>query len=540
MRLLLLALALLVTLVDCSPLHGKSSSKTQVASNKRDEVQQKEKRWMPVHPCDKPSQGGCEQLCLKQGRSPKCACESGFRLDQNRRTCSQVHPCDEHNGGCEQRCLKQGSSPICACVSGYTLNEDGKFCTPVHPCDEPSQGGCEQRCFKQGSSPICACESGFTLNEDAKTCTPVHPCYKENGGCEQRCIKQGSSPKCACESGFTLDQNGKTCTQVHPCDKPSQGGCEQRCLKQGSSLKCACKSGFKLKEDAKTCTPVHPCDKPSQGGCEQRCIKQGSSLKCACESGFTLNEDAKTCTPGKIKKLLTNTGEILHYYKANKGHCTTITKEQCSTISRHQGYPLRIIRNPRFQRFPPGCYIKKRTNVIYFNDKPSRRDCNDKRTCFCSAAGGCAKAGPAKSTGFDCWHHCGSHGGRCNACGAGGYCCRKGFKDCPNVFVAAAHGRHHSCVKCTSVSPSTPRTWRPWRPNTTPQPRRPRWRVNPILLPWNARLGSTVSANECARMGRFRCHNGSKCISRSWICDGDNDCGDHSDEQNCHNTTPRP
>ena len=44
MRLLLLALALLVTLVDCSPLHGKSSDKTQVASNKRDEVQQKEKR----------------------------------------------------------------------------------------------------------------------------------------------------------------------------------------------------------------------------------------------------------------------------------------------------------------------------------------------------------------------------------------------------------------------------------------------------------------------------------------------------------------
>ena len=62
--------------------------------------------------------------------------------------------------------------------------------------------------------------------------------------------------------------------------------------------------------------------------------------------------------------------------------------------------------------------------------------------------GGCARAIPAKSTKFDCWGHCGSHGGKCSACGAGGYCCRKGFKDCPSVFVAAAHGRHHSCVKC--------------------------------------------------------------------------------------------
>ena len=42
-----------------------------------------------VHPCDTADNGGCNQICNKQKHKHECACEDGFVLGKDGKTCNK-------------------------------------------------------------------------------------------------------------------------------------------------------------------------------------------------------------------------------------------------------------------------------------------------------------------------------------------------------------------------------------------------------------------------------------------------------------------
>ena len=42
-----------------------------------------------AHPCDKKDNGGCSQVCNKDGEEAACACHEGFELTDDEKSCKE-------------------------------------------------------------------------------------------------------------------------------------------------------------------------------------------------------------------------------------------------------------------------------------------------------------------------------------------------------------------------------------------------------------------------------------------------------------------
>ncbi|XP_072911554.1 uncharacterized protein [Hemitrygon akajei] len=235
----------------------------------------------------------CEQICVSTTSSYYCRCHPGFKLNEDRRTCSRVDNCAAGNHECEQICVNTTTGYYCKCHPGFTLNEDLKKCSRVNHCAAGNHD-CEQICVNTTTGYYCSCHPGFILNEDQKTCSREDKCESGNHDCEQLCLPAGTDYYCSCYPGYQLNEDQKTCSREDMCAAGNHD-CDQICVTTATGYACKCRPGFVLNEDQKTCSREDMCAAGNHD-CDQICVSTATGYACKCRPGFVLNEDQKTCS----------------------------------------------------------------------------------------------------------------------------------------------------------------------------------------------------------------------------------------------------
>uniref|UniRef100_A0A669F2C2 Metalloendopeptidase n=1 Tax=Oreochromis niloticus TaxID=8128 RepID=A0A669F2C2_ORENI len=198
--------------------------------------------------CSKPDNGRCEQRCVNTLGSYKCACDPGYELAADKRSCeaacggfitklngSITSPGWPREYPPNKNCIWQLVAPTQyritllfdvfetegndVCKYDYVevrsgLSADsklhGKFCGAEKPEAITSQYNNMRIEFKSDNT---VSKKGFK----AQFFSDKDECSKENGGCQHECVNTFGSYSCQCRSGFVLHENRHDCKEAG-CD----------------------------------------------------------------------------------------------------------------------------------------------------------------------------------------------------------------------------------------------------------------------------------------------------------------------------------
>ncbi|XP_056099916.1 bone morphogenetic protein 1b isoform X4 [Rhinichthys klamathensis goyatoka] len=203
-----------------------------------------------IDECSRPDKGHCEQRCVNTLGSYHCACDPGYELAPDRRSCAAA-ACggfiSKLNGSFtspgwpqeyppNKNCVWQLIAPVQyritllfdtfetegndVCKYDYVevhsgLSTDaklhGKFCGTEKPEAITSQLNSMRVEFKSDNT---VSKRGFK----AQFFSDMDECSRENGGCQHECVNTFGSYSCQCRSGFVLHTNKHDCKEVG-CDQ---------------------------------------------------------------------------------------------------------------------------------------------------------------------------------------------------------------------------------------------------------------------------------------------------------------------------------
>ncbi|KAB1262683.1 Matrilin-4 [Camelus dromedarius] len=120
--------------------------------------------------------------------------------------------CAEGGHGCQHQCVSAPGTFHCACNPGYQLAADNKSCSAVDHCSFGNHS-CQHECVSTFGGPRCRCREGHDLLPDGRSCQARDLCNGVDHGCEFQCVSEGLSYRCLCPEGRQLQADGKSCNR---------------------------------------------------------------------------------------------------------------------------------------------------------------------------------------------------------------------------------------------------------------------------------------------------------------------------------------
>ena len=117
---------------------------------------------------------GPNSHCNNTVGSYTCICDAGFANvvpGHGFGVCEDVDECEQTPGPCQHHCTNAQGSYICSCKPGFRLDSDKRSCTDVDECEEFKENNlCSDICVNTLGFYTCSCPVGYKLDGDHRTC----------------------------------------------------------------------------------------------------------------------------------------------------------------------------------------------------------------------------------------------------------------------------------------------------------------------------------------------------------------------------------